>query len=320
MSYTKPRPHLLIALASASMIALAAASVPAQKQRPARPGAARAKPPAAQIAEQTALLQGTDVEAAVKAAGSLGTIKEPLALDALMSALALGLHPRVAAAALDAVAQHGDVRSYETLRFFLHYRDPRVRAAAVRAVGKLDDPRAAGHAIVALSDTDKTVRAAAIEIIAVRQWRPGIEPMLELLKKGDEAAAPALATLATPDLARALGELIGVAPDFLLARALGLTLRRQDFGPETALVQVVRTLGKVPGQEALDQLQRYVESVPANPPRQSRREAEALIKARATQGQPGAETPGAQPGGAQPGGAQPGGAQPGGAQPGDTSP
>jgi HEAT repeat protein len=310
MSYTKPRRHLLIALASASMIALAAASVLAQKQRPARPGAARAKQPVAQIADLTALLQGTEVEAAIKAADSLGTIKEPPALDALMSALSLGLHPRVAAAALDAVAQHADIRSYETLRFYLHHRDPRVRAAAVRAVGKLDDPRAAGHAIMALSDTDKTVRTAAIEIVAARQWRLGIEPMLELLKKGDEATAPALASLATPDLARALGELIGVAPDFLLARALGLILRRQDFGPETALVQVVRTLGKVPGQEAIDQLERYVEFIPASPPRQSRREAEALIKARTTPEQPGAETPGAQQPGAETPGAQPGGTSP----------
>jgi hypothetical protein len=42
----------------------------------------------------------------------------------------------------------------------------------------------------------------------------------------------------------------------------------------------VRALGKVPGNEALEQLTTYVASVPENPPRQSRREAEAIIEAR----------------------------------------
>jgi HEAT repeat protein len=255
-----------------------AASLPeaaAQRRAP------KPKLPEVDIAAETARLADKDPAVAIAGAQELAkAAPDPVALGALLDALALGLHPKAAAAALDAIAAFGDRSAYSTVAFYLTYRDPRVRAAAVRAIGALDDPRGTGAVIEGLHDTDKQVRAAAIETVAQRNIRRGIEPMMELLKKGDEATAPALAAMADPDLARTLGEYIGTAPDFLLARALGLILLRQDFKPETARVQVVRTLGKVPGAEVIEQLTAYIESVPAKPPRQSRREAQAFIEAR----------------------------------------
>jgi HEAT repeat protein len=159
-----------------------------------------------------------------------------------------------------------------------------VRAAAVAAVGSLDDSRAVTAVLAALTDNDDTVRAAAAKVIGDRGIKTGIEPLLELLKKGDEASGDALAALATPDLAKEVGELIGVAPNAQLSRCLGAILMRPGFKPEEARVEVVRALGKVPGNEALEQLTTYVASVPENPPRQSRREAEAIVEARLTGG------------------------------------
>ena len=93
---------------------------------------------------------------------------------------------------------------------------------------------------------------------------------------------PALIKLGDPDLAKALGELIGEVPNPLLARTLGGILNRQDFGPEAARVQVVRALAKIPGDEAIHALRKYVTSLPeeSDAVRQSRREAKAFIKDR----------------------------------------
>lgn len=239
-------------------------------------------------------LVGADVKAAAGAAETLGTIADPRALDVLLDALAMGLAPEVTAAALTAVAAHADVRAFDTVAFFARHRDDAVRTAAVRAMGALDDRRTVAPVLQALRDRAPSVREAAIGIVAARDLRAGIEPMVELLKKGEAATVPALAKMAGPDLAQVLGELIGEVPAPLLAQTFGGMLARADFGPEAARVQVVRALGKVPGSESIAALRAYVASVPADSPRQSRREAQALIKELTS---PGAKPPqsGAQP-------------------------
>lgn len=278
MSHMNANP--LAVLAASLLLSFAATQSTAQPAGRAGQG----KSPVINIAAESEALQAADPDAATAAAIKLGKTKDPKALDALLSALALGIEPRAAAAALESVAEHADPRAYVTARFYLSYRDPRVRAAAVRAVAALDDPRVTGDVMVALTDSDKTVRAAAIGMVAENNLRSAIEPLLELLEKGDEATAPALARLANPDVTRALGELIGIAPDFLIARSLGLILERPDFEPEAARVQVVRALGKVPGNDAVEQLSRYIQSIPEKPPRQSRREAEAIVRSRLSGG------------------------------------
>jgi HEAT repeat protein len=232
------------------------------------------------VAAEAAKLAGTDLEAAAAAAAQLGRTRDAAALDALLDALALGMHPRTATAALDAVAAHASVKAFDTATFFVRHRDARVRAAAVRVMGALDDSRAHGAVLAALADGDRAVRAAAAQVAATRKLTRAVVPLMALLQKGDDASAPALAALADPDVARAIGETLGTAPDGLIARALGLILARPDFGPETARVEVVRALGRVPGTDALEQLTSYLDAIPESPPRQSRREAEAIVEQR----------------------------------------
>jgi HEAT repeat protein len=251
---------------------------PADKARPAKPG----KPIAVDVAAESKRLVGADVEAAVAAARALGDSTDKAAREALLDALALGLDPRVTAAALGSLVRLPDASVYDVAAFYASYRNAKVRAAAVSALGALDDSRAVAGVLQALHDSDKDVRAAAAEVVARRKLKQGIEPLLALLKKGDDAAGPALATLADPDLARSLGDLIGTAPDGPLARCLGAILLRTDFGAEPAKLELVRALGKVPGPDAVEQLAAYIEATPEKPPRQSRREAEALVDARLT--------------------------------------
>lgn len=249
-----------------------------------RPKAGKPKPPArpirVNVPESIKLLGSSNVKQASVAATHLGLTKDPKALEALLDRLALGAHPQVLAAALSSVARHGAARAHDTVKLYLGYRDSRVRAAAVAAMGSINEPRTVKYVLAALRDGTKAVRAAAAEVARERKLRQAIEPLLALMKKGDEATAPAIAAMANPNLARLVGELIGVAPNAIVARTLGLILLRPSFKPENARVEVVKALGKVPGTDAVEQLSAYIEAIPAKPPRMSRRMAQKYLEAR----------------------------------------
>jgi hypothetical protein len=231
---------------------------------------------------EAAALVAADVPRAAKAAELLGASKDPAALEHLLDALALGLDPKISEAALQSLAQFSSPRAFDVAAQYARHRNRRVRAAAVGVLGSINDERAVALVLAAMRDPHKDVREAAVTVVQLRKLKRGIEPMIALLKKGDEAPAAGLAAMADADLALSLGELIGVAPDAALARTLGLVLMRPDFKPEGARVQVVRTLGKIPGSESVEYLTSYMESIPEKPPRQSRREAEAIIEQRLT--------------------------------------
>lgn len=255
-------------------LALPAAASAQRKKKEAPPAAS------AEVAQAARALAGADLEAAGKAAAALGKDRSQAGLDALLDALALGLHPQVAVAALDALAVRSRPVAYDTLAAYAEHRSPKVRASALAALAALDDKRVDKHILAALHDGHVAVRAAAAAAIARRKLKAGVEPLMALLGKGDEAAAPALAALADPALAREVAETIGRAPDALVARSLGGMLARPDFKPEAARLEVVRALGRIDGEEALEQLRSYVARLPANPPRPSRKEAQTLIDAR----------------------------------------
>ena len=229
---------------------------------------------------QPSELHSASLEKAEAAAEALGLSKSPKAVSTLLDALAMGLHPRVAAAALEAVAKHGKQESFETVAYYTHHRSAKVRSSAVRAMGTLNDKRANASVLAALHDSHKSVRATAAEILAAKKNKKAIKPLMALLKKGDEASGTALAALANAELARSLGEMIGSAPDGLLARCLGAILMRPDFKPDEARVEVVKALGKIPGNDSLEQLTNYLGAIPEKPPRESRTEAEAIVEAR----------------------------------------
>jgi hypothetical protein len=104
--------------------------------------------------------------------------------------------------------------------------------------------------------------------------------LFALLAKGEEPAARALAQMADLDLARKIAEQLGAVPDASLALCLGLVLKRPDFGPDTARVDLVRAIAKIQDASAIAALQDYVDSTPKTPPRPSRHEAETVINAR----------------------------------------
>jgi HEAT repeat protein len=234
------------------------------------------KPSVDVVAKRDALL-GTDKTAAVDAAAALGDSDEAAAHEVLLDALALGLSPDVAIAALDAVGMHPGAGDASVLGFYTRYRDEEVRAAAARALG----PDTAKVLIAALSDGDAKVRAAAAEAAAARKVKAATKPLLALLAKNDEAAARALAQLADVELAKVVAEQLGQVPDDLLAICLGAMLLRADFGPDPARLEVVRAIDKIAGVEATKALGDYVSNTPEKPVRPSRVEAEKLFDERA---------------------------------------
>lgn len=258
---------------------------PAAKRAPA-PRKAPPKPPrkggkAVDLTADIAALSGADVELAIKAAETLGASDQPIAHDALLDALAFGMPPRVAISAMAALAMHPAPADVVALRRYAGHHTPTVRAAALGALAGYPDPAARTAIANGLRDPAGLVRTAAAAAAGKGRVRDAIEPMLALLAKGEESSARALAQLADPDLARKLADHYGKVPDTSLALSLGLILRRPDFGPDPARVELVRAMAKIQDPAAVNQLKDYVDSVPKNPPRPSRQEAQMIIEARA---------------------------------------
>jgi HEAT repeat protein len=266
------------AIGALAFVALLAAPAAAQKKK--KPGADALMMAEVNVAATRSALTGADVDAATRAATALGRERSPAGLEALLDALALGLHPQVAGAAIDALALRPSPKSLDTLAHYLDHRNPKVRASAVTALAAIDDKRADKYILATLRDGHESVRAAGAAAIGKRHLKAGVAPLMKLMVKGDEAMALALASMADADLAKEVAELVGTAPDAIIARCLGAMLARADFKPESARVEVVRALGRVPSQDALEQLSNYVSSIPENPPRQSRKEAESIIEKR----------------------------------------
>jgi hypothetical protein len=252
-----------------------AASVTVQ----AAPRRGRGRPPKIDIPAVAATLAGTDADQAIAAANQLGEAASPAAHDALLDALAFGMPPRVAVAALGALALHPAPIDVQSIGRYAHHRNPTVRAAALAALAMYPGP---AHAVViaGLHDRATMVRNAAEAAVGKGHIRAAVDPMLQLLAKGEEGAAHGLAQLADAELARTIADRYGKVPDATLALALGLILRRTDFGPDTARVELVHAIAKIQDPAATDQLSAYVKATPANPPRQSRQEAKMVIDAR----------------------------------------
>jgi HEAT repeat protein len=237
------------------------------------------KPIPLDVDAERARLLGPAGEGAVAAARALAERGDPRAREVLLDALATGLAPELAAIVLASIADWGNPAAFEVAAMYAKHRHVAVRAAAVRAIGAVDDLRAEAVVLAALADPAQPVRAAASAAVARQRLRVGTEPLLTLFQRGDEAAGQALAELGDPDLAKAVGELFGAVPNPHLAACLGAMLRGADFGPDTARLEIVRTLGRIGGDEATQELTMYVASVPERPARPSRQEAQAIIDA-----------------------------------------
>jgi HEAT repeat protein len=266
---------LVCALAGSSA-AQPAKATPAPKKAALK---ARKAPVKQDLSPLVTQLTSTNQEAAVKAAETLGASTDPGAHEALLDALAWGMPSSVAVSAIVAVAQHPAPPDVAALERYATHHNPTVRSAAFGALAAYPHPDAQAAIARGLHDQLASVRGAAAAAAAKGRVRIAVEPLFALLAKGEEPAAQAVAVMADPELARKLGDQIGKFPDGVLAHALSLILKRNDF-PDTARVDIVRTIGKIQGQEAVTALTDYIDAAPKNPPRQSRQEAEKMVEAR----------------------------------------
>ena len=261
---------------SVSLWAVGAAAQPAKKTAPAK-GAPK-KP--ADLAPEIAELASPDAAVAARAAEMLGTYELPAAHDALLDALALGLTPPVAVPAMTALAAHPAPSDVIALKRYAGHHNPSMRSAALTALATYPDPVARAAIVVGLRDSVGAVRTAAATAAGKGRVRDAVDTMLLLLAKGEESSARALAQLADPDLARKIADHYGKVPDASLALCLGLLLKRSDFGPDPARVEIVRAMAKIQDPAAVTQLAEYITATPKHPPRPSRQEAELVVDAR----------------------------------------
>jgi HEAT repeat protein len=232
------------------------------------------------LAPEITALAGADVEVAARAAQTLGSHALPAAHDALLDALALGLPAPVAVPAIEGLARHPAPADVAALRRYARHRQVSVRAAALVALAGYPDPAAREAIARGLGDHVASVRAAAAAAAAKGRVRSAAERLLVLLGRGEEAAARALGELADPDLARKIADHYGKVSEAQLALSLGTILKRPDFGPDPARVEIVRAIAKIQDPAAVRQLAEYLEATPKNPPRRSREEAELVVNAR----------------------------------------
>ena len=149
-----------------------------------------------------------------------------------------------------------------------------MRGFVFAALAMYPDPIAHAAVVAGLHDAVGIVRGAAASAAAKGHVREAIDALFELLARGEEPAARALAAMADPELARRIGDQLGKVPDASLALCLGLVLKRADFGPDPARVDLVRAIAKIADPAAVTALTDYLDATPKNPPRPSRAEAQ----------------------------------------------
>lgn len=282
-------------------------------------GEAGSQPLAAPVVDEATLiarLRSTTESEAVAAARKLGETNTPTAQAALLDALSIGVSPKVAAAALSSLSSLRSADALPVLELYTHHRNPDLRKRAVQGlvalvvapegnetpakppVGKKLvkpvtvkpgvaheelAPKIVPQLIAALSDGSSDVRQVAAEALGQRREKSAEPALIKLLQRKDTAAPEALGLIGGPDTARALGEMIGTVPNYLITTTLGALLRRSDFGPEPARTEVVKMLGKMPGDQPVDFLSDYVKATDTDKEskaRPSRAEAQKIIEQR----------------------------------------
>jgi HEAT repeat protein len=225
-------------------------------------------------------LHGESLDRAVAAASALGSLKDPEAFDALLGALQLGAPPKLTLALVEALELHKSTKAIDLLRHFAANRRPEIRVAAIKALGAIDDVRIIPVLLHSLHDSSPMVRAQGARLLAERKERRAERPLFKMLRRGDKSAAVPLGAVAGVETAKHLAELIGELSDASIANTLGAMLKRADFGPDPLRVEVVKTLGKIPGVDATAALVEYIASVPPKEVRLSKVQAEKMLEGR----------------------------------------
>lgn len=270
--------------AAVALLLVHAAPATAAPRRKSVTAAASGPAPlsAARLGELRALLHEEEESRVMDAVKALADSGAPNAGDPLIELLAAGTTPWVAAAALDALGKAKDARAIQVLTLYAGNRNAKVRTAAVKALGSLPDGRVVGTLLERLGDQEADVRAAAAEALAARKERTAVDRLFKLIARNDAGAAGPLGTLAPPDLVPQIAELKGRVDDPVLAAAFGELLKRPDV-PDRLRLDVVRTLGRIPGAAATTALVEYLATVPEAENRPSKDEAQRLVDARSAQ-------------------------------------
>lgn len=246
--------------------------------------APRRRAPAKGLAAETvrqlaAELASEKEEVATAAARRLGELGGAEANAPLVEALSVGMSPFVAAEALAALGKLKDPHALPVLALYAGYVDAKVRTAAVKAIGQIPGAGATELLLDRLGDAAPPVRAAAAEALAERKDARAASRLFRLVARNDAGAAGPLGALMPPDEVPRLAELRGRVDDGVLASALGEFVKRGDV-PDRLRVDVVRTLGGIPGAAATAALVEYLASIPDTDQRPSKDEAQKLIDKR----------------------------------------
>ena len=235
--------------------------------------------PAATVAELRKQLSDKDENVAIAAARKLGESGARNAAEPLTEALAMGTIPSVAAEALGALGKLKAPKALQVLTLYAGNRNQPVRKAAVEALAALPESRVTGVLLERLGDTSADIRAVAATALAARHEERAAPRLFKLVAKNDAGAAGPLGELIAAGEVPRLAELRGRVDDAILATALGEYLKRND-APDRLRLDVVRTLGRLPGAGATTALAEYLASLPDKDGRASKEEAQKLLDAR----------------------------------------
>jgi HEAT repeat protein len=269
----------LVVVGLAGPAVAAPAGPDAAKPKSAAAKAPAAPLPAATIAELKGQLAGKDENAAIAAARKLGDSGGRNAAEPLTEVLAMGTIPSVAAEALTALGKLRAPKAIQVLTLYAGNRNESVRKAAVAALGDLPEGRVAGVLIERLGDMSPEIRTVAATALAARHEERAAARLFKLVAKNDPGAAGPLGTLIAANDVPRLAELRGRIDDGVLATALGEYLKRAD-APDRLRLDVVRSLGRIPGAGATTALAEYLATVPDKDKRASKDEAQKLLDAR----------------------------------------
>ncbi len=148
------------------------------------------------------------------AARELGEIKDPRAVDPLITVLKKDLNADVRQAAASALGNIKDLRAVNPLIAALKDANASVRQQAAWALGKIKDARAAGPLITALGDADSYLRQLAALALGDIKDPLAVEPLIAALNDADHGvrdhAASSLGKIRDP---RAVVPLIAAFKD-----------------------------------------------------------------------------------------------------------
>ena len=225
------------------------------------------------------LLASDDPATVLTAVKALGDSGAPNAALPLVEMLGVGAQPPATVAALDALKRLRDVSSIEILVLYAGNRGTEIRRHAVEALGTFADGRVVPILMDRLGDGAPEVRAAAAQALATRGEKAAVPRLLALLKRNDATIVGPLGALAPLSTLPEIAGLQGSISDDNLASVLGELLQRQDVS-ESARLDLVKTLARVPGAASTTALIEYVGTATGRERRPSKSEAQKVIDER----------------------------------------